>query len=289
MALLLTCLSYYYHGLTDAMLLQTINRLGQEDDPDLVYERWIRPCREDVPIELRRLSDLHVESDQEAFQRLALFLRFNKDAIDFFLNTHVFPKEAKEFPHKLSVSGWDLATRKNHATTGFSGTSDTQFLLPTTIRQSDSSTQLHTNAKVLDLLLRDENKTIIPCSSNSSAINLLNQIKVLEPEPRVFLDVGAQVLDKSNEEFSLAWLAIHDETLSARAVIYFDTADEICVITRDGFVQRLMDSPFQHRLGDCLVYLDQAHTRGTDLKLPACRAVVTLGPKLTRDNLVQGE
>ena len=40
---------------------------------------------------------------------------------------------------------------------------------------------------------------------------------------------------------------------------------------------------------DGVVYLDDAHTRGTDLELPqGMRAAVTLGPKVTKDRLVQG-
>ena len=39
----------------------------------------------------------------------------------------------------------------------------------------------------------------------------------------------------------------------------------------------------------CVVYLDEIHTRGTDLRLPKdARAAVTLGPKLNKDKLVQG-
>jgi hypothetical protein len=42
-------------------------------------------------------------------------------------------------------------------------------------------------------------------------------------------------------------------------------------------------------MDQCLVYLDEAHTRGTDLKMPEnYRAIVTLGPGLTKDRLVQG-
>jgi hypothetical protein len=42
-------------------------------------------------------------------------------------------------------------------------------------------------------------------------------------------------------------------------------------------------------MDQCLVYLDEAHTRGTDLKMPEnYRAIVTLGPDLTKDRLVQG-
>jgi len=37
-----------------------------------------------------------------------------------------------------------------------------------------------------------------------------------------------------------------------------------------------------------LSLLDEAHTRGTDLKMPAnYRAIVTLGPDLTKDRLAQ--
>lgn len=43
-------------------------------------------------------------------------------------------------------------------------------------------------------------------------------------------------------------------------------------------------------MDSCLIYLDEAHTRGTDLKMPAdYRAMVTLGPDLTKDRLVQGK
>jgi hypothetical protein len=41
--------------------------------------------------------------------------------IDFFLLTVVFPKEAKEFPHKLGTLRWDLAEQKINVTTGFRG------------------------------------------------------------------------------------------------------------------------------------------------------------------------
>ena len=35
---------------------------------------------------------------------------------------------------------------------------------------------------------------------------------------------------------------------------------------------------------------DEAHTRGTDLKMPSnYRAIVTLGPDLTQDRLAQGK
>ena len=42
-------------------------------------------------------------------------------------------------------------------------------------------------------------------------------------------------------------------------------------------MKSLMISPFAKQMDQCLVYLDEAHTRGTDLKLPAnYRAAVTV-------------
>lgn len=69
----------------------------------------------------------------------------------------------------------------------------------------------------------------------------------------------------------------------------FDDRNDLSVLSRDGNLESLMVSPFAKQMDQCLVYLDEAHTRGTDLKLPTdYRAAVTLGPDLTKDRLVQG-
>jgi hypothetical protein len=107
-----------------------------------------------------------------------------------------------------------------------------------------------------------------------------------EPEIRVLLDVGAQMLDLENDELAAAWLAISTNTSAA---IYFNKDDDLTVLTRDGGTHLLMSSPFAQQLDQCIVYLDDAHTRGTDLKFPSgFRAAVTLGPKVTKDRLTQG-
>ena len=107
-----------------------------------------------------------------------------------------------------------------------------------------------------------------------------------KPEIRVLLDVGAQMLDLQNYELAKAWL---DITPNASAAIYFNEDDELMVCTRDGSAQFLRSSPFAQQLDRCVVYLDDAHTRGTDIKFPnGFRAAVTLGPRINKDRLVQG-
>ena len=94
------------------------------------------------------------------------------------------------------------------------------------------------------------------------------------------------MLELQNYELAQAWL---DISPGASAAIYFNEDDELTVLTRDGNTQLLVSSPLVQQPDQCLVYLDDAHTRGTDIKLPTgFRAAVTLGPKVTKDHLAQG-
>lgn len=93
------------------------------------------------------------------------------------------------------------------------------------------------------------------------------------------------MLDHTNCDLVKEWLRLRAD---ANAAVFF-LDDEMQVISRDGTMESFRSSPFNRRLGECLVYLDDAHTRGTDLKLPrTTRAGVTLGPRVTKDCLVQG-
>ncbi|KAL2046481.1 hypothetical protein ABVK25_011836 [Lepraria finkii] len=218
-------------------------------------------------------------------------LRFAKGAIDFYMSRMVFPKEMKEFPQKLSSSGWDIARTKVHPTTGFSGTNDSRYILPLSISQCNFPPQLHTNAGVLDCLLRPENsfKHAMQESGRESldAESLLQLVIRSEPPVRVILDMGAQVLEWKNEEVARSWLS-RVPASESQATVFFDDCNELSVLSRDGVTEPLMISPFAKQMDQCLVYLDEAHTRGTDLKLPTnYRAAVTLGPDLTKDRLVQ--
>ena len=72
------------------------------------------------------------------------------------------------------------------------------------------------------------------------------------------------------------------------AVIFFNDQDELSVLTRNGIIDSFLTSAFAAHTDRCLVFLDQAHTRDTDLKLPDhYRAPVTLGQGVTKETLVQ--
>lgn len=75
----------------------------------------------------------------------------------------------------------------------------------------------------------------------------------------------------------------------AQAAVYFDGNNDLCVLNRAGLKELLLVSPYAKQMDRCLVYLDEAHTRGTDLKMPVdYRAIVAIGPYLTKDRLAQG-
>jgi hypothetical protein len=142
---------------------------------------------------------------------------------------------------------------------------------------------------VLGCLLRPENSFVdVRQVSDTGALDadsLLKMALTLEPPVRVILDVGAQVLELQNEEMVRKWLSRVPDSV-AQAAIFFDHHNELCVLSRDGTTEPLLISPFEKQMDKCLVYLDEAHTRGTDLKMPAnYRAIVTLGPGLTKDRL----
>ena len=63
----------------------------------------------------------------------------------------------------------------------------------------------------------------------------------------------------------------------------------LVIMSQDGVFESFESSQFSRKLDVCAVYLDDTHTRGTDLNLAKhFRAAVTLGPHLNKDRLVQG-
>ncbi|KAI1210197.1 uncharacterized protein F4807DRAFT_72953 [Annulohypoxylon truncatum] len=288
--ILLTSLSYYYGGLSDEDLFLTFNHLFKSDQAELEYGMWARAANDLAPA-FRQLVGINLE-DSQCTEHVFKNLRYVKGVIDYFLAHIVFAKEMKEFPHKLSASGWDIGEVKDHPTTGFSGTNDSRKVLPLHVEQLDLPAQKHTNALVLEYLLQPENSVeLMPPRREmdvSVAEMLLDIITRMEPPTRVILDVGAQILELDNLGVAKAWLRRNSHDGQIQAAVYFDDHDELCVIDRRGHSEPLQASPYATQLDTCLVFLDEAHTRGTDLKLPKnYRAAVTLGANLTKDRLVQ--
>lgn len=289
--LVLTSLTYYYGGLSDDDLFASFDHLLRADQAEVQYQDWVLDAP-DLPDAFKSLAGVTMKDRHQAIHEIFPHFRFAKNAVDYFLSHIVFTKEMKEFPEKLSASGWDIGQIKTLPTTGFSGTCDSRNLMPLDMKHLDLPEQRHTNALVLSNILQPENSVAhirkVDSTQNSDAEALLDLVISMEPPVQVILDVGAQILELTNLQLAISWLKRVPESQGKKAVVYFDDHDELCVVDWQGRVESLQTSPYGQQLDLCLVYLDEAHTRGTDLKLPVhYRAAVTLGPGLTKDRLVQ--
>ena len=296
-AILFTCLAFYYDGISREQLHLSLSHLLKSDDPLCEYERWIASI-DRFPDSLREWSSINVD-DEAQIMEIWQCVRYNVVVIDYFLNNFVFPKHAKQFRIKLQASGWDIpllpspdkksgvATSKR-LTTGFSGTNDNRTMLPLTVQQADLPTLSHTNAQVLTHLLQWRNRVYVVAARNGRRLTENGLLRLLrEREIRILIDAGAQILEMDNLQLVKEWLGVDTE---APAAVYFDAENKPMVQYRFGHILPLSATPFIDDLTDCLVYLDQAHCRGTDLKFPIhARGALTLGQDLTKDTVVQGE
>jgi hypothetical protein len=288
-AIVLTQLSYYYSGLNDLQILKCFNRLTEEErDPESIYNEWIsNEDKDQIHPSIKQWKGVNLKDYQQRTRYLFPTLRYNMFIINYFLNHFVYPREAKQFPHKLVSSGWDLSSpKRSKIVTGFSGTNDTQLLLPVHICQYDLPELRKTDAIVINNLLKSENENYRSIKLNATTSDILTEIVHYKPSIQVILDVGALFIDRTNREIAVKWLQMSDKTKIDYAV-YLES-DSIVVCDRQFTHHSFVTSPANERLDRCVVYLDEIHTRGTDFKFPnGFQAAVTLGTGLTKDRLVQ--
>jgi hypothetical protein len=294
-AIILTCLSFYYAGVTVSQLRSSLQRILNSDDPSTEYDQWTSGSQS-LREELRHWNLINAD-DEGQVRELWHALHSTKNVLDHFLNVFVFPLHAKQFSVKLQASGWDIPlfqTKKRPSTpsgggltTGFSGTNDNRYLLPMTIQQQDLLELKQTNAEVLAYLLEQRNSQYkVAKDWRGTRLDETGLLKMLyEAKTRILIDAGASILEMDNKKLVQTWLEIdHD----AKAAVYFDN-DKLMVKYKQGRDVPLLATPYAENFDSCLVYLDEVHTRGTDLKLPAnAKGAVTLGLGQTKDHTVQG-
>ncbi|EPE02597.1 hypothetical protein F503_06573 [Ophiostoma piceae UAMH 11346] len=305
-AILLTCLAFYYSGLTREQLRSSLRHiLCQHDDPVSAYGQWIAGGIALLPAELQQWNVVNPD-DETQVDQLWSFLRLTRPVVDHYLNTFVFPAHARQFSVKLQASAWDVplgkrktieiskrasATASKVRTTGFSGTNDNRAMLPLTVQQLDIDSLTHTNAEVLTYLLQDRNREYQCCMNGQGRWTedaLLQNLKM--NKIRVLIDAGAYVLERDNRSLARAWLTTDGE---AEAAIFFGEQDNRAwVLFRDATAGclPLVATPFvdERRLERCLVYFDEAHTRGVDLSLPPhTRGGITLALGQTKYHTIQ--
>lgn len=243
-SILLTCLSFYYSGLTAIQFRQNLNQLLKSDEPAAEFDSWIKDVR-NFPDSLRSWSSLNIDDEMQCTQLWTLLCQ-QMSVINHFLNYFVFPRHARTFERKLVSSGWDIATQvptptlvsgKGNVismkenikagtvtaesstsgsiplTVGFSGTNDNKTLLPLNVLQNDLPGLAHTNAEVLTYLLQLRNRKYLPVSDKQGKrITERTFLKTLKDSGiRMLLDAGALILELDNVSLVRVWLEVDYE------------------------------------------------------------------------------
>ncbi|KAL4873947.1 hypothetical protein BDV12DRAFT_191814 [Aspergillus spectabilis] len=297
-AILFTCLAFYYEGLNKKQLKSSLEAVLKSDHPATEYDRWTYTSPT-LPKALRHWNAISVD-DEGLVGEIWRHLRFTPTVINHFLSNFVFPLHAKQFATKLQASGWDVILCNNSlyraaekswihpgVTTGFSGTNDNRRLLPLTIEQCDLPGLSHTNAEVLTYLLQARNRRYRLATgvngkrlSEDGLLNYLNSEKI-----RILIDAGAFIMEMDNVTVARTWI---EADWSAKGAVYFGEDNKPWIMYRNLKRAPLFASPYADNLDSCVVYLDEAHTRGTDLQLPAgAIGALTLGLSQTKDHTVQ--
>lgn len=294
-AIIFTCLSFYYSGLSLAQFRESLLHLLKSTDPAAEYDRWIH-LRGGLPEALRHWNVINIE-DHGQVEELWRHLRLEKNVLDHHMNNFVFPTHAKQFSVKLQASGWDIPLFSNaHTegnsivrTTGFSGTNDNRMMLPMTIQQDDLPSLLHTNAEVLSYLLHDRNRAYRIAAVQGRRRTEEELIQwIAGNKIKIFIDAGAYILGMDNQRLVKYWL---EKYPPAPAAVFFGSDNRAWVQYRGGKEKvPLVATPYLQDLSQCLVYIDEAHTRGVDLNLPReAHGVLTLALGQTKDHTVQGK
>jgi hypothetical protein len=154
---------------------------------------------------------------------------------------------------------------------GFSGTNDSQCVLPLSIEQTELASEMYTNAKILNNFLQVENTVaVLPRSAvgQSDSEVLLQEVVTMDPPVQVIIDVGSRILDRSNVEVAARWLDLTAHSGAAKAVIFLNQEHEFWVMYRSGTVEPLQGSSMEKEKENCLVYFDGAHTIQTPKRIP---------------------
>lgn len=116
-AVVLTLLSYYYDGLSDAQLDQVFDRLDYDVSKGDIFDRWQRGDLAEhdvVPYAAVNRVDRGMMTT-----RVYPVLRHNVDVINYFVGVDVFPVYAKEYRHKIMANAWDIVPlHRPHIVTG---------------------------------------------------------------------------------------------------------------------------------------------------------------------------
>jgi hypothetical protein len=231
---------------------------------------------------------------------LALYFGRNYEVIAYYLDNFVLPLGTRSFPEKIVANSWDLANSSDKAcdirtrflgnvltpeqVVGFSGTDDTKHTLPLYVRQYALPSVETTNGKMVDVLTSEKfnNRQYKSLPKEFESDQILREM-CSHDNWNVLIDSGALIEGMSNREVVEKVLKICPRFQTG---IFFDESNRLALIDAHGNSAQLNSSrPLEL---SCFTYLDDIHTRGTDLPFPTkSHAFVTVATGITKDKLMQ--
>lgn len=291
LSILLTILAYYQDGLTEGQVreaLTTLLRLGGPAQ-EKHYTTWITPILPELSPEEKLMMDLVTKLDLTNSVQMELLLsklKYSVETINFWINTKVLRRDTAQYPKRIMASAWHLVNGTNCH--GFSGTNDNYRLLPLPVKQSEPEVLSSTNGRMLECLLH---YTMDYSTLSEKGWRPLLDF-ALKRNCDALIDTGSLLAGIFNKD--AAYYIVRSELLNARfrAVYYFDPAvqknGQWMVADRETQQSISREASSIHEK-DAFILFDDARSRGADMKMQEnAVAVVTLGPKLTKDKLMQG-
>lgn len=290
--IIFTQLAYYHSGLSRSDVKEAVTvllTLGPKAQ-EAAYALWLESARAGMrPAQLEALD--HVNkldiSSEVQLDNLHSVYRYNMALVDFWLESCVLPRETMQFPSRLVANGFNLTDNPTSDVMGFSGTKDNHKLLPFKVRQRtpEGAEELRaTDGKMFSLILSNERVVRLePKEALGKAVLRL----VVDEAADALIDAGATMAGLSNEQVADTLCKMLPAESRLQGVYYFEPRESTWkVLSRRGRRWPQSSSPLRER--DCLVYFDESHCRGSDMKLkPDAMAVLTIGPGMCKDKLMQ--
>ncbi|OWZ16495.1 LOW QUALITY PROTEIN: hypothetical protein PHMEG_0009708 [Phytophthora megakarya] len=237
------------------------------------YDQWYESVKSSLSEENRKtLCDVrHISlTDTRQFELLCRFYKFCMGAINFYLNTCVFPKDTQQYPQQLSRTAWNLAGTNNSI--GFSGTNDIHRLLPLSVKQRehDELSLLGTNSTMIDKIVRvTQGYKVVLQSSIRTAIPWQNVLLfAISKDTQVLIATGALLAGVMNHD--AAEFLLSQPNFRFAGVTYFHSRkDHDCWMIAEK-VRRLVKSLRNASMleKEMFVIFDEAQSRGSGMKLP---------------------
>ena len=212
--------------------------------------------------------------------------RHNLEAINYWLNSCVLPRETIQFPHRFVTNAWNLTNNKTADVIGFSGTKDNRLLLPLHVTQQtpDEPAMMSTDGKMLRLMLGNETTFVLDQGPELARAVIDLAVK---QDTVALIDAGAAMAGYKNSSVANMIMEVLDKGSRLQGVIYFEVKQQAWfILDRRGHQCPLAASPIHER--DAFVFFDESRCRGADMKLNAdARATVTVGPDMCKDKIMQ--